>query len=220
MANGSGYGTAIGAGLGSVIPGLGTALGGGIGGLLGGLFGNGDNGMGEQDYWLRKQGQEYGATADKWFDPNNQFYTQSAQNQKQNLMDMYLAGNRERRKQLASQGINSQYMNNTMQKDAMSKSAEGANNFALQNYKQGLGVGQQFAQMAQNSMEQLTQLRQGQQQSSDSMSNNFMGIGAGLLGNVMGGGNDFSFFGGGNSGVPNDISSSFRQNAYNSGQRY
>lgn len=154
------------------------------GSLLSGLFGGSAK---VDDKWMRDLMAEYGATADKWFDPNNQFYTQSTQRQKQNLMDMYLAGNREKRKQLASQGINSQYMNSMMQKDAMSKSAEGANNFALDIYNRGLGVGQQFAQMASGMAGNLANTRMSNQQSVNSKNNQFMGMGLGLLGNYLGG---------------------------------
>lgn len=169
--------------------------------LLSGLFGGSAK---VDDKWMRDLMAEYGATADKWFDPNNQFYTQSTQRQKQNLMDMFLASNRERRKQLASQGINSQYMNSMMQKDAMSKSAEGANNFALDIYNRGLGVGQQFAQMASGMAGNLANTRMSNQQSVNSKNNQFMGMGLGLLGNAVGSGN-FNPFGSGNSTSASDI---------------
>lgn len=171
------------------------------GSLLSGLFGGQTK---TDDKWIRDLMGEYGATADKWFDPNNQFYTQSTRRQKQNLMDMFLASNRERRKQLASQGINSQSMNNIMQKDAVTKATEGANNFAMDIYNRGLGIGQQFAQMASGMGNTLANTRMDNTQSANSRNNQFMGMGLGLLGNAVGSGN-FNPFGSGNSTSASDI---------------
>ena len=174
-------GTTIGAGLGaaagSIIPGIGTLLGSSLGGLFGGLFGGPDT---VDTSIYRNQMNRYNALGNRFLNPNDSFYTDATKRQKQSLLDLMMAGNRQAQSSLARQGIQSSALNNINNQHATNKAAEGANQFAMQNYKQGLGFANSMFGMAGQTLGQLG----GANQYNTQMQNEFQNSGMNLFGDM------------------------------------
>ena len=171
--------TGAGAGVGAIFGS--PQLGAGIGGILGSIFGaeNVDTTpYKNRAYYLQE-------LAKKFYDPNSRFYTDATRRQKNTLLDMYLAGVRAQKNQLAAKGINSTGISSQLTKEAGARASEGSSKFANDLYRQGIGYAGQLEGETDSMLKLLAGLESGNVGIGNSLANQFGNIGAGLLGNYF-----------------------------------
>jgi len=162
-------------GIGSAI-GLGTSL-------LGGLLGGPDK-VNETPYL--NQSRKYGSLGDRFLDPNDPFYVRSINKQKQTLLDMWLAGARQKKQQLASQGINSNALNDINVDAGGIQATEGANKYGIDLRNQGVGYAQGFYGLSNQSLGQYQRAQEFNAGAGNSFKDQIIGGGLGLLGSAIG----------------------------------
>lgn len=177
--------------------GLGTSI-------FGGLFGGPDT-IDSSRYM--QQANKFNSIGNSFLDPNSKFYTESINRQKQSLLDIYLAGTRQKKQQLASQGINSNAINNINTDAASIRASEGANQFGVDLRRQGVGFSQGFFGLGNQANQQYLNAEQFNAGAGNSFKDQVIGGGLGLLGMSAGNGSLDSWFsnlfgGGGNNFTP------------------
>lgn len=193
MGNGAAIGTLLGGAV-SLIPGMGAIaplLMGGSG-LLGGLFDGADTvdttPYLDRSLYLRNLAQQF-------YNPGSKFYTTATKNQRNTILDMYLAGVRARKRDLASKGISSSAINSQLEQDARTKASESVNQFGENLYQRGMAYAGQLESGANNMLNIVANLQAQNTGIKNSFKDQFMDIGASLLGQYLGSLNQPQFTG-------------------------
>lgn len=149
--------------------------------LFGGLFGGSDQ-VDTSPY--KKQLNRLNNQASQMFDTKSGYYKNIAAQGKRSLLDLYYNGMREQKKQLASQGINSNSLSGVLNENAISKTGSGLEGFMSNMYQQGAAVGANLYGQAGSVLESLQRAQQSNANTNASWRDSLMTIGTNYFTNA------------------------------------